>query len=86
MEETLIPHELYSIRQQLGFDDGKFGYVLRDGKIVPYDVSRTPIHMFLETNRLAQKVERHLAEGIWSITDGQVQFPPKWSIAGFIRF
>jgi hypothetical protein len=66
-EEAPVPPELVSIRQQLGFDYGKFDYVLRDGKVVLYDVNRTPAFTVLEALQLSQKVASHLATGIWSM-------------------
>jgi hypothetical protein len=37
-----VPEELRTIRGQLGFDYGKFDYGIVDGKVVLYDVNRTP--------------------------------------------
>jgi hypothetical protein len=37
-----IPEELRTIRARLGFDYGKFDYGLVDGRVVLYDVNRTP--------------------------------------------
>jgi hypothetical protein len=65
--ETPVPPELRAMRQQLGFDYGKFDYVLRDGKVVLFDVNPTPSYSTLETHKLLHKVARHLAEGIWAI-------------------
>lgn len=37
-----IPMELRAIREELGFDFGKFDYGIVDGEVVLYDVNRTP--------------------------------------------
>ncbi|HET6361317.1 MAG TPA: hypothetical protein VFH11_04605 [Gemmatimonadota bacterium] len=37
-----IPVELRAIREELGFDYGKFDYGIVDGEVVLYDVNRTP--------------------------------------------
>lgn len=37
-----VPEELRAIRAELGFDYGKFDYGIVDGKVVLYDVNRTP--------------------------------------------
>jgi hypothetical protein len=37
-----VPKELRTIREQLGFDFGKFDYGIVDGEVVLYDVNRTP--------------------------------------------
>jgi hypothetical protein len=37
-----VPAELRAIRQQLGFDYGKFDYGIVNGRVVLYDVNRTP--------------------------------------------
>ena len=44
MEPTseTIPRELRSIREEMGFDYGKFDYGIVDGEVVLYDVNRTP--------------------------------------------
>jgi hypothetical protein len=39
---TDIPHELRAERERLGFDFGKFDYVMRDGKAVLLDANTTP--------------------------------------------
>jgi hypothetical protein len=58
-EEAPTPPELYSIRQRLGFDYGRFDYVLRDGKVVLFDVNRTPAYdWFEETHQVASHQER----------------------------
>jgi hypothetical protein len=37
-----IPGELRAMRARLGFDYGKFDYGIVDGRVVLYDVNRTP--------------------------------------------
>lgn len=37
-----IPGELRAIRRKLGFDYGKFDYVIVDGRVILYDTNRTP--------------------------------------------
>lgn len=62
-EETPAPVELRSIRQRLGCDYGKLDYVLRDDKVVLFDVNRTPS----SGRAVIIKDKAHqLAEGIWS--------------------
>jgi hypothetical protein len=39
---TKVPPELRAIRDRLGFDYGKFDYAIIDGRVVLYDVNRTP--------------------------------------------
>ena len=39
---TETPPELRKIRAELGFDFGKFDYVMRDGQVVLFDTNRTP--------------------------------------------
>jgi hypothetical protein len=64
VEEVPVPEELYKMRKKLGFDYGKFDYVLRDGKVVLFDVNRTPATTLLQRWGLIDKVARHLAGGI----------------------
>jgi hypothetical protein len=40
--KDIVPEELREIRQSLGFDYGKFDYGVVNGKVVLYDVNRTP--------------------------------------------
>ena len=44
MERTSepVPDELRRIRQEMGFDYGKFDYGVVNGEVVLYDVNRTP--------------------------------------------
>ena len=37
-----VPEEIRRIRRELGFDFGKFDYVIADGKLVLFDANRTP--------------------------------------------
>lgn len=37
-----VPDQLRQVRAKLGFDYGKFDYVMRDGEVVLYDTNRTP--------------------------------------------
>lgn len=41
-EEIPVPEELLAIRKQMGFDYGKFDYVIPNGKLVLIDANRTP--------------------------------------------
>ena len=66
VEEAPIPQELYGMREKLGFEYGKFDYVLRDGKVVLFDVNRTPATAALRHWGLAEEVARRLAGGIKS--------------------
>jgi hypothetical protein len=66
VEEVPIPDELYEIREKLGFDYGKFDYVLRDGEVVLFDVNRTPATEALWVWGLRDEIARRLAGGIKS--------------------
>lgn len=41
---TQIPPSLRTLRKTLGFDYGKFDYVIRDGEAVLFDANRTPTY------------------------------------------
>lgn len=43
-EELPAPPELDALRRESGFDFGKFDYVLRDGRVVLFDMNRTPTY------------------------------------------
>jgi len=58
-----VPGELRQIRANLGFDFGKFDYVIVDGRVVLFDVNRTPTYGGFERERFLPSIRR-LAEGI----------------------
>ncbi len=68
-EEAPVPPELRAIRRAMGVDYGKFDYVLREGKVVLFDVNRTPSYSTLEAKQLARKVAGQLAGGIVSLLE-----------------
>jgi hypothetical protein len=68
-DEVPVPPELRAIRRRMGFDYRKFDYVLRDGKVVIFDVNRTPSYSTLETKQISRKAAGHLAEGIVSLLE-----------------
>ena len=68
-EEAPVPPELRAIRRRMGFDYGKFDYVLREGKVVLFDANRTPSYSALEARQLARRVAGQLAEGIVSLLE-----------------
>ena len=63
-ETTPTPAELRCVRRQMGFDYGKFDFVLRDGQVVLFDVNRTPAHGALDLHNLTGTVADRLAEGL----------------------
>ena len=58
-----VPEELRQIRQKLGFDFGKFDYVMNDGRVVLYDANWTPALGALQSKEFLPKIQ-NLAEGI----------------------
>lgn len=64
VEECPIQEELRAMRRQLKFDYGKFDYVLRDGRVVLFDINRTPSSTVLKRFNLYEPVAQHLAGGI----------------------
>ncbi|HYG22266.1 MAG TPA: hypothetical protein VEH04_05730 [Verrucomicrobiae bacterium] len=41
-EEIPVPDEIVALRRELGIDYGKMDFVMRDGRVVLFDVNRTP--------------------------------------------
>jgi hypothetical protein len=68
-DETDAPPEIESIRHRLGVDFGKLDYVLRDGRVVLFDVNRTPAASFLNRFGLAERVASHLSHGLSGLLD-----------------
>ncbi|MBI5707829.1 MAG: hypothetical protein HZC36_12665 [Armatimonadetes bacterium] len=60
-----IPEELRAKREELGFDFGKFDYVLHNGEVVLFDVNRTPSVGAFTPEQFLPRVRKY-AEGIWS--------------------
>ena len=58
-----VPEELRRMRRNLGFDFGKFDYVIVDGQVVLYDANRTPTLGSLSKDQFMPNIQL-LAEGI----------------------
>lgn len=65
-EQIAVPDELRMERERLGFDYGKFDFVLHDGKVVLLDANRTPGGAPNITD-LVRSGSQHLAAGIDSL-------------------
>ena len=62
--EIVEPHpEVLEIRRTLGFDYGKFDYVLHDGRVVLLDINKTPGESRIIRPAAMARL-RHLASGI----------------------
>jgi len=59
-----VPEKLIRIRRQLGFDYGRFDYVLLNGEAVLYDVNRTPTTSSKALETYAHEL-KDLAKGIF---------------------
>ncbi|HUP18539.1 MAG TPA: hypothetical protein VM778_01150 [Gemmatimonadota bacterium] len=72
MENTAgrVPEELRRVREELGFDYGKFDYGIVDGEVVLYDVNRTPG---------ASADARVHAETVAALSEGILEFLPSRS-------
>ena len=58
-----VPLELRRMRRELGFDYGKFDYAIANGRVVLFDVDRTPLFSGAAEQRSEPDVAR-LAEGV----------------------
>ena len=72
IEKSEVPEELRQMRRKLGFDFGKFDFGIVDGRVVLYDVNRTPVGRPGRSNESLFKV---LAGGIESL------FKPRYRAA-----
>jgi SAM-dependent methyltransferase len=73
-EEAAVPDDLRQMRRSLGFDYGKFDYVIHEGKTVLFDANRTPSLPAHLVEKLAPAL-RKMASGL----DGFVRPDPMWS-------
>ena len=65
--EIIEPHpEVLEMRRRLGFDYGKFDYVLHDGRVVLLDINKTPGESRVIRPAVMARL-RHLASGISSL-------------------
>jgi len=60
-----VPDELRQMRDELGFDYGKFDYGIVDGEVILYDANRTPSLGTFRREEFMPRV-RHYAEGLAS--------------------
>lgn len=58
-----VPEALREWRRKLGFDYGKFDYVVRDGEVILFDVNRTPTASNRASGELGPEIAQ-LARGI----------------------
>jgi hypothetical protein len=63
-ERTPPPAGMRALRARLGLTYGKLDYILRDGKIVLFDVNRTPAFGFLQRFGVLPVVRASLAAGL----------------------
>ena len=61
-EEVEVPDQLRAIRERLGFDYGKFDFVVRDGETILLDANRTPGR--------PNNIRKRLEEGAPALADG----------------
>jgi hypothetical protein len=64
-EAVPVPEELRAERERLGFDYGKFDFVVRDGKAILFDANRTPSAP--PPSREIDASNAHLAGGLQSL-------------------
>jgi hypothetical protein len=61
-----VPPELIVERERLGFDFGKFDFVMRDGRAILLDANRTP--------GMSPNLAQYIKEGIRNIAEGLAAF------------
>lgn len=73
VEKCPVPEEVRELRRRLGFDFGKFDYVMHAGRAQVFDLNRTPSSTVLRRFGLYESVTRHLADGIDALLAGARQ-------------
>ena len=61
-EEIAVPEEIVALRAELGLDYGKMDFVVRDGRVILFDVNRTP-GLILPSERMQASAAK-LAPGL----------------------
>ena len=64
LEYVPVDPAILSAREELGFDYGKFDYVLHDGKAILIDINNTPTFGNAYSPSVRREISRSLAEGI----------------------
>lgn len=72
-EEVPRPDEIVALRRRLGFDFGKFDYVLREGRAILLDANKTPTYAGRGLTEVQRSRAETLAEGITLFSEGQVE-------------
>jgi hypothetical protein len=57
------------IRKKLGFDYGKFDYVVQSGNVVLFDVNRTPTYSPAKKSTTVGEAAARLSEGIYGFIE-----------------
>jgi hypothetical protein len=65
------PRGVRAVRDELGFDYGKFDYVMRDGEAIVFDANRTFSYDPMSKTGSASSMVMKLAEGIQPFLDGE---------------
>jgi hypothetical protein len=66
LEPTTVPEELRAERERLGFDYGKFDFVVHEGEVILLDANRTPTGAAVISD-YQEKQAAKLAQGITSV-------------------
>lgn len=77
LEEVAVPPELRLMRRRLGFEFGKFDYVVKDDEVVLFDANRTPGGSFVKHAhcQALHELGGHLCHGIRSLIDNRAEHP-----------
>lgn len=63
-----VPDELHAMRARLGFDYGKFDYVVHAGRLVLLDANRTPTYRGAVPSDRVLSIARTLADGVLAMS------------------
>ncbi|MGO8994643.1 MAG: hypothetical protein ACLQVI_15110 [Polyangiaceae bacterium] len=69
IERVEPPREMLRLRKKMGFDFGKFDYVMRDGEPILLDANKTVGTSNIPMTPERAKVRRYRAEGLYSYFD-----------------
>lgn len=70
-EPVPVPEELRAMRAAMGFDYGKFDYVVHDGRTVLLDANRTPTYRGSTPSERARSIARTLAQALIAPASGR---------------
>lgn len=73
IQEVEVPDEIHTLRRELNLDYAKIDFVVRDDRVIVFDINRTPADNVLRQSGLLQEAIDRLKVGIHAIRESANQ-------------